>query len=457
MFCVSKRDRMDWHVICFYDVDSNIANLAFLEREDQMTNSRIQKINEHSDDYGWGPTEDGNGLVVWKGDWYKIFSADTVIKFVDGIVTKQGDDYCFEYIPIHCDGDIKGDPHFTGAEGGKYDVHGEHGKVYNILSDAGVQVNAQVSNWGTKGATIMSTIAVVTNEHQVSFSREGQLTIDGNTVTGNGKHLDGAVELNGKELKIDTGEYAIALKANDNKNGDYLNISFDSDNVAADGVLPHGLWGQTADGDGVARNGDKGASAQGGGAIEDANGNLTQRGDTQAHKTYEVGSLFDTTFVNHNKFYEQQAGGNDMTVAVDTTTGTPDEATGATFKLIGNSSDFGWDKTEDGEGIVVWKGEWFKILDAGTQLQFDDQLVSTTAPTQTGPMTVEDNVNETQYLVGSEGNDNFVINGNASDFDWDKTEDGEGIVVWGDNSVDLLYDFEQITFNDETVQLDMAG
>lgn len=36
-----------------------------------------------SSDYGWGPTGDGKGLVVWKGNWFEIYSADSTVTFSD--------------------------------------------------------------------------------------------------------------------------------------------------------------------------------------------------------------------------------------------------------------------------------------------------------------------------------------------------------------------------------------
>ncbi len=201
---------------------------------------------------------------------------------------------------VHADGTIWGDPHFVGADGGKFDVHGEHGKYYNILSDSGLQVNARFGNWGNNGATIMSEFGLVVDGEEIAFNRAGQLYIDGETTSKDGSYLDGSVVKKGNSVTVSTDEYDITMYIKSGSIGTYLNFDFASDNVAADGVLPHGIWGQTADGDGIARNGDTGASAQGGGAIEDADGNITARGDKQAYKIYEVDGLFDTTFAHHN-------------------------------------------------------------------------------------------------------------------------------------------------------------
>ncbi len=397
------------------------------------------KINGNSSDYGWGQTLDGKDMVVWKGDWHQIYPSDTKLQFNDGIGTLAECGVCeFTPNPIEFDGKIWGDPHFVGADGGKYDVHGEHGKVYNILSDAGIQVNSQFANWNSKTATIMNKIGIVADGHTIAFDRSGKLTIDGEAVTANGSYLDGAVTKNGLRVQVETEEYSIALKVAQHKNGNYLNIDFASDNAAADGILPHGLWGQTADGDGIARNGDRSYTAQGGGAIEDENGNITAKGDKQAYKSYEVDGLFDTTFTTHNRFYDAPAIAND-TVAVDGEAGDPEAQNGPVFKLVGNSGDFGWGPTEDGTGIVVWKGEWFQILEKGTQLQFDDKLAST------DPEGMD--LGELQEQV-------FVAEGSSDEFGWGKTLDGEGYVIWQGEEFDLLYNVDQIVFTDTMVELD---
>ncbi|OED37129.1 hypothetical protein AB833_24565 [Chromatiales bacterium (ex Bugula neritina AB1)] len=194
---------------------------------------------------------------------------------------------------------VWGDPHFVGADGGKYDVQGEAGKTYNILSDQGLQFNALFESWGSKeGATVMSDAGLTVNGNQLHFDKAGTLTVNGEKL-GDGSHFGGGVVKDGDTVKITTGEYQVELKAVDGK---YLNYDFKSDNVNADGIMPHGLWGQSADGDGEARNGDKGAGAQGGGAIESLN-DRTEAGDTSAVGLYETNELWDTGFSNFNRYW----------------------------------------------------------------------------------------------------------------------------------------------------------
>ncbi len=201
-------------------------------------------------------------------------------------------------------GRVWGDPHFVGAEGGKYDVMGEHGKIYNILSDKGIQFNAQFAEYkGQENATIMSNAGLTLGEDQVAYGIDGKLLINGEEMTEDGSFLEGQVVKTGSTITIKSAEWDLRLENTDN----HLNYDFKSGNAAADGVLPHGLFGQSADGDGQARNGDEGKGAQGGGAIETIDGTISEKGDKETYKAYEVTSLFDTEFEQFNKFNHQAA------------------------------------------------------------------------------------------------------------------------------------------------------
>lgn len=198
---------------------------------------------------------------------------------------------------------IKGDPHFIGAEGGKYDVQGEIGKTYNLLSDQGVQVNGTFGEWNVDGqGTIIKAVGITHGKNFIQIGLEGALEINGKPVTKDGSHLSGAITKAANDIIFKGGEYELLITDDQVQGHHYLNIEFQSANVVADGVLPHGLWGQTADGDGKARDGDKGHYAQGGGAIEGADGTITKVGDKEAIKVYEVKDLKDTTFRNNNRF-----------------------------------------------------------------------------------------------------------------------------------------------------------
>ncbi|MEM6603914.1 MAG: hypothetical protein AAF621_07675 [Pseudomonadota bacterium] len=191
---------------------------------------------------------------------------------------------------------IKGDPHFTGADGGQYDVHGISNGIYNILSDKGLQINGQLSGGSLFKA--FNKIGVTLDNNQIEVSAGGNVKINGGDIANNGSFLGGTVEKSNNMVTIRSPEYDVIIT----QQGNYIDIDFASNNVFADNVMPHGLWGVTADSDTSPRNGDRGPSAQGGGAIEDLNGNIIPNGDTEAHKLYLVNDIFDTNFQNFNNF-----------------------------------------------------------------------------------------------------------------------------------------------------------
>lgn len=204
-------------------------------------------------------------------------------------------------------GRVWGDPHFVGADGEKFDVQGEAGKTYNILSDKDLQVNAKFEEWGGKnsGATTIGELGMTIGKDQVKFDKNGELTINGEKAK-DGTYLDGAVTLKDGKLSVKTDEYSFDVEVQDNAGGDHLNIeNIRSENANGDGIMPKGLWGGTVDGDGEARTGDSGRGAQGGGAIEEADGDISARGDKETVKSYEVDDLFDTEFKDHNQFEDK--------------------------------------------------------------------------------------------------------------------------------------------------------
>ena len=192
--------------------------------------------------------------------------------------------------PVKVDDTAKvwGDPHFVGAEGGRYDIKGNNNAVYNLLSDRGVQVNSTFNN------NLMQDYGVTVGQNQISFNKAGKLSINGEEVKGNGEFLNGMVERKGTDVTIKTGEYELKMTTRSS----YMDIAIKSDNVAADGVMPHGLWGQSADGDGKAR---KGTDFDGSGAIEKLDGTMAEKGD-KTFELYEVADIFDTNFANFNRF-----------------------------------------------------------------------------------------------------------------------------------------------------------
>ena len=120
-----------------------------------------------------------------------------------------------------------------------------------------------------------------------------------------------------------------------------------------------------------------------------------------------------------------------------------------TFAINGNSSAYAWGPTLDNSGIVVWGPTGFDILTNYDAIKFNDLTVPLTAAGNQ----YQDLANVTQYLTGQSNDDTFVINGNRSSYNYNPTGDGQGIVVWGVTGFDLLFSFEKIKFNDQTVDI----
>lgn len=123
--------------------------------------------------------------------------------------------------------------------------------------------------------------------------------------------------------------------------------------------------------------------------------------------------------------------------------------------INGCSSDYGWGLTEDGQGIVVWNGDWFEILDKGTDLCFTDKTVATDSLFN-GDNGGGDNggAGGTDAGAGSSTSGTFAINGNSADYGWGLTEDGQGIVVWKGDWFEVLSKGTDLCFTDQTVQTD---
>lgn len=213
--------------------------------------------------------------------------------------------------PIAGTARIWGDPHFIGADGDTYDVQGEAGKTYNLLSDKGFQMNGTFEKYGNDGATVVGKVGITAGSNYVQVDKSGNTVVNGQQLA-DGQRIDlrggGYAERHGNQITVKKGEWEVKFQAQ----GSYIDMDLKTDNAIADGVKPHGLIGQTFDGDGKARRGDAGAGAQGGGAIEGANGVISAAGDKSAVKSYEVSALWDTTFQNHNSDYAQQGAYHDQ-------------------------------------------------------------------------------------------------------------------------------------------------
>lgn len=203
-------------------------------------------------------------------------------------------------------GRIWGDPHFIGADGDIYDVQGEAGKTYNLLSDRSFQMNGRFDQWGTGSATVVGQVGITAGANYIDVAKNGTTIVNGKEVA-DGERVDlrdgGYVERKGSDVHVRKGEWEIDFQTY----GDQIDLDVRSANANSDGVLPQGLLGQTFDGDGKALRGDEGSGAQGGGVLKAADGTLSKAGDKSTVKSYEVNALWDTTFKNHNMDYGQQS------------------------------------------------------------------------------------------------------------------------------------------------------
>lgn len=149
-----------------------------------------------------------------------------------------------------------GDPHFTGFNGSAYDFHGQAGQVFNLLSDAHLQVNALFAGWGCNGATVINQLGILSGSDHLLIGANGQLSLNGNPLYQGSTLLEnGSVNVLGNGVtSISTEEYLLKIY----DRGDYLDleISTTEDGVNADGVMPDGVMGQTASGDFRLSNGD---------------------------------------------------------------------------------------------------------------------------------------------------------------------------------------------------------
>jgi hypothetical protein len=95
----------------------------------------------------------------------------------------------------------------------------------------------------------------------------------------------------------------------------------------------------------------------------------------------------------------------------------------ATIKFSGKIAEYGWATTQDGQGTVVWKGDWFQIYGLNTKLAFADATVDTAAYSDFQSYWAAEE-------TGSAGSAAVTLAGEASDYGWSATQDGKGMVVW---------------------------
>lgn len=131
------------------------------------------------------------------------------------------------------------------------------------------------------------------------------------------------------------------------------------------------------------------------------------------------------------------------------------------FVIDGISTSYGWGTAADGEGIVVWTGADYDVLNNVEEIRFNNGTVTRAedgsfnfAPTgtpETGQNEIADIAGENQTINGLDRPDIFTIDGTSTDYGWAQTLDGMGIVVWNGAEFDILNDVEQLQFTNGTV------
>ncbi|WP_420337096.1 cadherin-like domain-containing protein [Roseibium sp.] len=258
-----------------------------------MVNMHPYTIKGNSNNYGWGPTQDGNGIVVWKGDWFQILDARTTIIFDDGMVTH--DDTGFH----------------LASKGGSTERGNTSVGDFTIIGS--------YADYGWGPTEDGNGIVVWRGDWFQILDARTTIIFDDGMVT----HDDTGFHLASKGGSTERGNTSV---------GDFTIIGSYAD---------YG-WGPTEDGNGI----------------------VVWRGDWFQILDARTTIIFDDGMVTHDDtgFHLASKGGS--TERGNTSVGD--------FTIIGSYADYGWGPTEDGNGIVVWRGDWFEILDAGTTIKFND-------------------------------------------------------------------------------------
>ncbi|MCT4656634.1 MAG: DUF1929 domain-containing protein [Cohaesibacter sp.] len=122
------------------------------------------------------------------------------------------------------------------------------------------------------------------------------------------------------------------------------------------------------------------------------------------------------------------------------------------FIIDGPSSDYQWAPSNDGNGVLVWNESGFDILYDFEALKFTDRTVKLTGEGSEA-MKVINVAGETEYISGTDGKDVYVIEASSKDYNWARSDDGAGVLIWLDEYFDIIYDFEILRFSDKEVDL----
>ncbi len=147
---------------------------------------------------------------------------------------------------------IWGDPHFEDAYGGKFDVQGEAGKTYSLLTDTGLQFNGKFEAAGNQANVVGETGLTLwgpLGSSQIRFDKSGKAHLNGNALRpGSIENLaeGGSAHLSedGKTLTLQTREgYTITQLAKGSEME--IRVTTPHEGVNGDQRMPGGLLGQT--------------------------------------------------------------------------------------------------------------------------------------------------------------------------------------------------------------------
>ncbi|MFT4977585.1 MAG: hypothetical protein ACI8S6_003490, partial [Myxococcota bacterium] len=235
---------------------------------------------DHNSGKKWAPSKHrlkkkGANIFVQTEDWTDNDYNDLVLKISRRV--DDGGGVKREKIAQDETARFWGDPHFVGGDGGQFDVQGEAGKTYNLLTDKGLLYHGRFDGWG-QGVT------VVGRTHLRLLGKGGKSDIifepKKNTASINGQKVKatptptadgGLTKISGRDLITHTAEgYEIIQHGRGGGDRSYIDaeVNTGKKGVAMDGVKPGGLLGITFDKGSQKRDGKKGRGAQGEGAID---------------------------------------------------------------------------------------------------------------------------------------------------------------------------------------------
>lgn len=344
-------------------------------------------------------------------------------------------------------GRVWGDPHFVGGDGGKYDVQGEAGKIYDLLSDTGLDLRGRFDQYGqTEGLTVVGetglTVGEGWNSDNIEFRKDGTANINDHVME-EGKTYDladgGTAKLENGSLTVTTAEgYTINQTTKGSGDKAHINIDVSTGDKGVDnGKMPGGLLGQTFDADNEARNGKTGKGAQGEGAIEGKVADYEKSsldpvrdGETGAPTVDEnsefkqLMSMLENVLEQLSKLLEQFNDGE----------ASPQDSPTAAPQMETNTNTGSGDDTVE----IITGGKHNIELGSG-----DDKTI----------INLQDDTGESRVNAkGGSGDDEVILAGSESDYTVNE-EDGNTLYTDQDgNVITVADDVEEVSFENMTAR-----